>query len=161
MNERSSRRPAHGRSDQGLGVTIRVVVTDRDKHVRDHLTTIINSHPDLDVVATAATLAEARAVVARHHPEVAVVDPRLQDHGADFCAELRVISPETRCIVHAAGTHDGQTPSSSGAVSEVVYKQLRGDQLIASIRHLAAGRSTTDPCGDAGSASADRAPEVR
>lgn len=121
---------------------IRVVVTDQDLDVRQHLTTIIDSHRDMQVVATAATADKARAAVTEHRPDVAIVDPHLEGaHGLDLCGQLQAGSPETSCLVHATSV-DGHR-SGSDSVAAVVLKQLHSDQLIATIRQLAPDAAST------------------
>jgi len=135
--------------DPAFAAVIRVVVTDQDAQVCRQLATIIDGHPELQVIATASSEARLLTLVAEHRPDVVVVDPRLQHEGLDLCQQVRAISPETRCLLHTAGTGARRSASERNNGTMVVFKQLNIDQLIACIRQLAspraaAGHSPTD-----------------
>ncbi len=115
---------------------IRVVVTDRDARVREHLTTLIDDEPDMRVVATAATAAQVQALVAEHQPHVVVIDPQLADHD-DSYRRLQALSPRSRCLIHATGANGQADLLQPNSTSSVVLKQLNSNVLVATIRDLA------------------------
>ena len=67
-----------GRPGCAAGV-IRVVIADDHAVVRRGLRQVINSEPDLEVVADAANLSDARRYVRGHHPDVLVLDLNLPE----------------------------------------------------------------------------------
>ena len=128
-------------------MTIRVVVADDEALVRDGLVAIVGSEPDLEVVATAGNGEEAVASVARHRPDVVLMDVRMP--GVDGLED-------TRRIVAA----DGATRVlvlTTVELDEVVYDALRAgasgfllksvprEQLWAGIRAVAAGDALLAP----------------
>ncbi|MFG1646092.1 response regulator transcription factor, partial [Amycolatopsis sp. NPDC049252] len=56
---------------------IRVLVTDDHPIVRDGLRGAFTGEPDIEVVGEAASGLEALAQVARHHPDVVLMDLRM------------------------------------------------------------------------------------
>ena len=78
---------------------IRVVVADDEALVRDGLAAIVESDPDLEVVATASDGAEAVAAVARTSPDVVLMDVRMP--GTDGIEATRSI------VTSAAATRAG------------------------------------------------------
>jgi len=121
---------------------IRVVVTDRDQSVREHLTAVIEAQPDIEVLATASTPAQTRAAVAEHRPHVVIVDPHVgDDHGLDTCLQVQAANPEAKCILYTTGITNPW--ADSDAIAAIVPKQLNTNQLLTTIRHLAA-RSPDD-----------------
>jgi DNA-binding NarL/FixJ family response regulator len=100
-----------------------------------------------DVVGTAGNLAAAEDLLEHADPEVALVDIRLPDgSGIDLTKRLLVKRPELAIILY-----------TGDADAELLYEGLdsgaRGyalkagsmDELLAAIRHVAAGGSYVDP----------------
>lgn len=127
---------------------IRIVVADRDQHVRDHLATVINNQSDLEVVGSAATIDDACAVVAGHLPEVAVLDPGLHDGRVELYNRIRALSPTTRCLLYVTCAQAGARTEASSE-PETVLKQLDTSRLIASIRRLASSPPSNNSTADA------------
>lgn len=82
---------------------LRVVVVDDERVIRDGLTMILGTHPDLVVVGSAGDGAEALALVARERPDVVLLDLRMP--GTDGLAFLRQL-PEPRPRVVVLTTFD-------------------------------------------------------
>ncbi len=69
---------------------ISVVLVDDHALIRGGLRRALERHHDLNVVGEAASVREARAVLNKMRPDVAVVDIRLPDgNGLDLCREIR------------------------------------------------------------------------
>jgi DNA-binding NarL/FixJ family response regulator len=78
---------------------------------------------------------------------VAVLDVRLQDgDGIGVCREIRSRHPEIACIMLTSYSDDEAVYASimAGAAGYVL-KQVRGHDLVESIRRVAAGDSLLDP----------------
>ncbi len=115
--------------------TIRVLVADSDVLVCEGVAAVIGSKDDLLVVALTATAADSIDKAARHKPDVAVIDADLAvGPGIDVCDRIKAMSPHTRCIVHATTAFIGDQTRGADAV---VLKQLFGDGLANTIRHIA------------------------
>lgn len=76
------------------GNRIRVLCVDDSALIRDLLSQIINSHPDMEVVAVAPDPLVARDLIKRHNPDVLTLDvemPRMG--GLDFLERLMRLRP--------------------------------------------------------------------
>jgi DNA-binding NarL/FixJ family response regulator len=82
------------------GGRIRVLVVDDHPVVRVGITTIIDTQPDMTVVAEAEEVDEAVALFRRHRPEIVVMDLRLENgSGVDCIRRIRSEFPEARFVV--------------------------------------------------------------
>ncbi|MBF6170229.1 response regulator [Nocardia blacklockiae] len=136
-----------------------VFVVDDHEIVRRGLRDIIDEAPGLTFVGEAADCAAARARVPAVHPDVVVLDYRLPDgHGDDLCRDLLAATPGVRCLMLTAFADE---PSMIGAVlagaDGYLVKDVRGPELVAAIREIAAGRSLLDPRATAAVVAALRA----
>ena len=127
--------------------TIRVFLVDDHEVVRRGIAELLGAQPDLEIVGEAGTAAQARARIAATRPDVAVLDVRLPDgSGIDVCRTILATQPETKCLILTAYDDDQAIFAAviAGA-SGYVLKDVRGANLIDSIRKVAAGRSLLDP----------------
>ena len=60
-------------------MSIRVVVVDDETLVRSAVATLLGLEEDLEIVAEAASGTEGVAVIARHTPDIAVLDLQMPD----------------------------------------------------------------------------------
>ena len=77
-----------------MSAPIRVVCVDDSALIRGVMTEIINSHPDMTVVATAPDPLVARELIKQHSPDVLTLDvemPRMD--GLDFLEKLMRLRP--------------------------------------------------------------------
>src|SRR3546814_15996875 len=99
------------------------------------------------VVGEAGTAEEAYGRIPATTPNVAVLDVRLPDgDGVEVCREIRSKHPEIACIMLTSFADDDAVYAAimAGAAG-YVPKQVRGNDLVAGIRRVAAGESLTDP----------------
>ena len=79
---------------------IRVVIADDHSVVRRGLRQVIDSEDDLEVVAEAANLTDARRYVLGHHPDVLVLELNLPEGlSLDSIPEIRDEFPDTQIVV--------------------------------------------------------------
>jgi two-component system, NarL family, response regulator DevR len=126
---------------------IRVFLVDDHEVVRRGLAELLGAQPDIEIVGEAGTAAAARGRIAATKPDVAVLDVRLPDgSGIDVCRSIQASQPETRCLILTAYDDDQALYAAviAGAAGYVL-KDVRGANLIDSIRAVAAGRSLLDP----------------
>jgi DNA-binding NarL/FixJ family response regulator len=127
--------------------SIRVFLVDDHEVVRRGLAELLGAQPDIEIVGEAGTAAQARARITATRPDVAVLDVRLPDgSGIDVCRSIRATLPATRCIILTAYDDDQALYAAviAGA-SGYALKDVRGANLIESVRLVAAGRSLLDP----------------
>ena len=133
------------------GVSIRVFLLDDHELVRRGVRDLLWAHDDIAVVGEAGTAQEALELIPRTKPDVAVLDVRLgeaagEPGGIEVCREIRSAHPEVACVMLTSYADDEALFASimAGAAGYVL-KQIRGSELLAGIRRVAAGESLLDP----------------
>ncbi len=126
---------------------MRVLLLDDHEIVRRGLKDLLQAEPGIEVVAEAGTVAEVRAQIPSLSIDVAVLDGRLPDgSGIDVCRDLRSAHPRVRALI-LTSYDDEQALFSAimAGASGYLLKQVRGTDLVAAVRAVAAGRSLLDP----------------
>jgi len=126
---------------------IRVFLLDDHEVVRVGVRELLESEGDIEVVGEASTAAEALARVPAVRPDVAVLDVRLPDgDGVGVCRELRSDFPELACLMLTSFADDEALFDAvlAGAAGYVL-KQVKGNDILESVRRVAAGQSLLDP----------------
>lgn len=120
---------------------IRVVVADDHAIVRAGIRALIVAAGDMSLVAEAADGRAALEVIARHRPDVLLVDLTMPElNGLEVIARTRAASPLTRVIVlsmHAAA--DLVRPALRHGARGYVVKGSGLDDLLQAIRTVASG----------------------
>lgn len=122
---------------------IRVLIADDHFIVRNGLVALIQSEPDMCVVAEAADGAQAVEFYARELPDVALLDLRMPvQSGTEAIEHIRRDHPEARILILTAysGDEDIHKALAVGAKGYVL-KSSTGDGLIPAIRTVATGES--------------------
>ena len=114
---------------------IRVLCVDDSALVRGLMTEIINSQPDMEVVATAPDPLVARELIKRHNPDVLTLDvemPRMD--GLDFLEKLMRLRPMPVVMVSSLTERGGEITLRAlelGAIDFVTKPKLGiGDGLL-------------------------------
>ena len=126
---------------------MRVFLLDDHEVVRRGLRELLEAEQDMTVVGEASTAEEAYRRVGPTRPDVAVLDVRLPDgDGIEVCREIRSRHPDIACVMLTSFADDEALFSAimAGAAGYVL-KQVRGSDLVAGIRRVAAGESLLDP----------------
>jgi len=130
-------------ADAGIGRTIQVFLLDDHEIVRRGVGDLVNSEPDMEVIAEAGTAKEAISAVERYQPDVAVLDVRLGDgngNGIEVCREIRSLHPEVACLILTSFADDhALVDAAMAGAAGYVLKQIRSNELIESIRKVANG----------------------
>jgi DNA-binding NarL/FixJ family response regulator len=129
-------------------VTIRVFLLDDHEVVRRGVRELLEAQgDDVEVVGEAGTSEEALGRIPAVRPDVAVLDVRLPDgDGVEVCREIRSRHPEIRCLMLTSFADDEALfDSIMAGASGYVLKQVRGADLVDSVRRVAAGESLLDP----------------
>jgi DNA-binding NarL/FixJ family response regulator len=132
-------------------VSVRVFLLDDHELVRRGIRDLLWTQEDVTVVGEAGTAQEALELIPQTQPNVAVLDVRLGDdasgmNGIEVCREIRSSHPEVACLMLTSFADDEALFASimAGAAGYVL-KQIRGSDLVATIRRVAAGESLLDP----------------
>ena len=125
----------------------RVFLLDDHEVVRTGLAAMLDTEDDIDVVGEAGTAADALAAIAELQPDVAVLDVRLgEGNGIEVCREIRSSHPEVRCLMLTSFADDrALLDAGLAGASAYVLKQVKGTELLDTIRAVASGRELLDP----------------
>ncbi|MGJ9422266.1 response regulator [Aeromicrobium sp. CF3.5] len=126
---------------------ITVFLLDDHEVVRQGIKSLIEQHDDLTVVGEAGMAADALRQIPQLKPDVAVLDGRLPDGtGVEVCRDVRSRHPQTAVLILTSYEDDEAMFSAvmAGAAGYVL-KQVRGIEIVDSIRRVAAGESLLDP----------------
>jgi DNA-binding NarL/FixJ family response regulator len=127
-------------------MAVRVFLVDDHQVVREGVRMLLESDPDMVVVGEAASAADAVDLIAAAAPDVAVLDVRLPDgDGIEVCRDVRSRDPHVACLMLTSYADDEALAQAilAGA-SGYVLKQIQGNELVASVRAVAAGHSLID-----------------
>ncbi|MBL1116317.1 response regulator transcription factor [Streptomyces sp. 110] len=130
---------------------IRIFLVDDHEVVRRGVRDLLAGEPDMEVVGEAGTAADALARIPAVRPDVAVLDIRLPDRsGVEVCREIRTRDESVRCMMLTSFADDEALfDAIIAGASGYVLKDIRGDELLAAVRDVAAGRSLLDPVATA------------
>ncbi|WP_413808374.1 response regulator [Streptomyces sp. OE57] len=130
---------------------IRIFLVDDHEVVRRGVRDLLAGEPDMEVVGEAGTAADALARIPAARPDVAVLDIRLPDRsGVEVCREIRARHESVRCMMLTSFADDEALfDAIIAGASGYVLKDIRGDELLAAVRDVAAGRSLLDPVATA------------
>ena len=128
-------------------VGITVFLLDDHEVVRRGLRELIEVEDDLEIVGESGSAQEASRRIPALRPDVMVLDGRLPDgSGIDVCREVRSVDPSIRAII-LTSYDDEQALTAAVAAGAAGYllKDVRGADLVTSIRRVAAGESLLAP----------------
>lgn len=127
--------------------TIRVLSIDDHPLLKEGIAVMINSQPDMALVASAST---AREGIAKHRelrPDITLMDLRLPDlSGIDAMLAIRAESPDARIILLTmfAGDVEIQRALQAGAQGYLL-KSMAPEQMIETIRLVHSGKKRIHP----------------
>ena len=130
-----------GDATGGVRSTTRLLLVDDHDMFAESLRLALSAEADLDVVGTAATLAEARRLVVSAEPDVVLLDHRLPDGlGVDSISELKALRPGAKIVVLTAVAEDSMLVRATEAgCAGFILKTSPLDELVAAVRTAAAG----------------------
>jgi DNA-binding NarL/FixJ family response regulator len=128
-------------------VRIKVVVADDQTAVREGLALMLSLLDDVEVVGEAADGDAALEMVARHHPDVVLMDLRMpRRDGVEATRQIRAEHPGTRVVVLTTFADDEHILAAlqAGALGYLT-KDAGRVQIAQAIRAAATGQSVLDP----------------
>jgi two-component system response regulator NreC len=143
---------ARGASDPGgadgtAPQAISIVIADDHAVVRRALSVLLGEETDIEVVAEAGNVDDARRYVRGHHPTVLVLDLNMPGTSSlDAIPDLRAEFPETQIVVLTMQEEPAyaRIALAAGAIGYVL-KQAAYAELVEAVRLAAAGHSYLNP----------------
>jgi DNA-binding NarL/FixJ family response regulator len=126
---------------------IRVYLLDDHEIVRRGLKELLEGGGDIVVVGESGLAADAARRIPALRPDVAILDARLPDgSGIDVCREVRSRDPEIKALILTSYDDDEALFAAimAGAAGYIL-KQVGGNDLVETVRRVAAGQSMLDP----------------
>ena len=126
---------------------IRVYLLDDHEIVRRGIKELLESEGDIVVVGESGLAEEAARRIPALRPDVAILDGRLPDgSGIDVCREIRSRDPRIKALILTSYDDDEALFAAimAGAAGYIL-KQVRGNDLVDTVRRVAAGQSMLDP----------------
>ena len=122
--------------------TIRILIADDHYIVRIGLIALVNTEPDLEVVAESADGAQALELFAKSRPDLALLDLSMPvKDGIQATIEIRKKWPEARILMLTALEGDEAIYRALQAGAQgYVLKSATGEKLIPAVRAVAAGQ---------------------
>jgi DNA-binding NarL/FixJ family response regulator len=120
---------------------IQVLLADDHKLVRAGIRALLQTVPDVEIVAEAADGREALRLVAAHHPDLAVMDIAMPGlNGLDATVRIGRLFPHTRVVILSMNADEDSVLKSlrAGAVGYLV-KTADPAELALAIRAVARG----------------------
>ena len=130
---------------------ITVFLLDDHEVVRRGVHELLSVEDDIEVVGEAGTAADALVRIPATRPDVAVLDVRLPDgSGVEVCREIRSRDTGVKCLMLTSFADDEALfDAIMAGASGYVLKAIRGHELLAAVRDVAAGKSLLDPVATA------------
>jgi DNA-binding NarL/FixJ family response regulator len=120
----------------------RILIADDHFIVRIGLVALINTEPDMEVVAEAADGDQALKLFLQHNPDLTLLDMRMPGkNGIETANEIRSRFPDARILMLTA--FDGDTDirnALEAGVRGYVLKSMTGSELIPALRAVASGQ---------------------
>lgn len=126
---------------------IRVLIADDQAMVRSGLRLILESEPDLTVIAEAENGQEAIRLAKREKPDVILMDVRMPVmDGLEATEQITEASPDTRVIVLTTFDLDDYVYGALRAgAGGFLLKDADGDELVSAVRVIASGDAIIAP----------------
>ncbi len=127
--------------------SLRLLIVDDHEVVRRGLAQLFSDHSDLEVVGQAGTVEEALVLTVELHPDVILLDLQLSDgNGLDLIHKLPPGGKRPRIAVLTSHSDDDTVFKAIGCgVDGYLLKDIEGEELVASVKEVALGRSILAP----------------
>ena len=126
---------------------VRVYLLDDHEVVRRGVKELLELDGTIVVVGESGSSVEAMQRIPAFRPHVALLDARLPDgSGIDVCRHVRSVDPSIKVLILTSYDDDQALFAAIMAgASGYLLKQVRGSDLVESVRRVARGQSMLDP----------------
>jgi DNA-binding NarL/FixJ family response regulator len=130
---------------EDLAMRTRVMLVDDHADFRHLMTALLGREPDLEVVAQAGSLAEARSHAAAMRFDVAVMNLGLPDgNGADLIGDVREFNAGAAVLILSASLHPTNLERATEAGADDILDKLAAPgEIVSTIRRLGTGEAPT------------------
>jgi DNA-binding NarL/FixJ family response regulator len=126
---------------------IRVLVVDDEELFREGIARLLESAPDIAVVATVAAGADAAGAVIAHRPDVVLMDVQMPGtDGLQAAAAVLEVAPGTAVVMLTSFLYDEYIlPALHAGAAGYLLKDSSPDELRDGVRSAAAGDAILSP----------------
>ncbi|RME41871.1 MAG: DNA-binding response regulator, partial [Caldilineae bacterium] len=126
---------------------IRILLADDHTMLRQGIAQVLESQPDMTVVAQAGDGREALALARRHQPTIALLDINMPNmDGVEAARRITAELPETGVIILTMYRRDDYVfEAIKAGASGYLLKEAEMDDLLAAVRAVARGEAVIDP----------------
>ena len=127
-------------------MSTKVLIVDDHEVVRQGLKSMLEAHPEINVVGEAASGEEGFRRTGLHEPDVVVMDVRMPDQsGIETCRDILARFPDVRVLMLTSyADEEALMASIMAGASGYVLKKVKGTELVENILRVAAGESLLD-----------------
>jgi DNA-binding NarL/FixJ family response regulator len=127
-------------------MTVKVFLLDDHEIVRRGLRELLELEDDIEVVGESGSAREATRRIPALRPDVALLDARLPDgSGIDTCRDVRSVDPAIAVLIVTSYDDERALAAAVAAgAAGYILKDIKGNELVSSIRRVAAGESLID-----------------
>ena len=128
-------------------MSLRILIVDDHEVVRLGLKSLLEHHPEFEVVAEAAAEVDAVQKAIEHKPDIVLMDIRLSGgSGIEACQQIVSQLPQAKVIMLTSYAEDEMLFAAIRAgAAGYVLKQVGGNDLIRAIEATARGEAMLDP----------------
>ena len=127
--------------------SLRILLVDDHEVVRLGLRSLLDHHPNFEVIGEAAAEAEAVQKALELEPDIVLMDIRLAGgSGVDACQQITTAMPQVKVVMLTSYAEDEMLFAAIRAgAAGYVLKQVGSNDLIRAIESASRGEATLDP----------------
>ena len=129
-----------------MAEAIRLLLADDHTVLRQGMAQVLDMQPDIDVVAQADNGQEAVRLVAKHRPDIVLMDINMPEmDGVEAAARITADYPDTGVIILTMYRRDDYVfEAIKAGANGYLLKEVELDELLAAVRSVAQGEAVID-----------------